>query len=101
MFPSTWINYRLAAGTSSTLWAYGTGEYHVEAYQIDLGSPAGPDEKIQLADYRILFGLRLEGTQMAAFIEGGWVFDRHVKFLHGTPGFDIASSVVGRVGMMY
>jgi hypothetical protein len=100
-FPKGSINAFLLNWGSASVWLYGAFEYHVEAYQIDLGSPTGRDEKIQLADFRAVLGLRLDGEKAAAFLEGGSVFDRRVKFLHGTPGFDIDNAGIIRFGLLF
>jgi hypothetical protein len=38
---------------------------------------------------------------VTGFIEGGWVFDRQVAFLHGTPGFDINTGFICRLGLRF
>ena len=101
MFPKSRISYFLGNWWGASTWAYGGVEYNVEAYQINLQSPGGPEEKIQIRDYRALFGLRAEGGGVTAFVEAGWVFARDVSFLHGTPGFDIDSGFIGRVGLRF
>lgn len=100
-FPKASIDAFLLNLGATSIWLYGGFEYHVEAYQIDLGSPSGPDEKIQLADFRAVLGMRFDGDKTSALVEGGWVFDRRVKFLHGTPGFDIGTSSIIRIGLLF
>ncbi|MBI3862861.1 MAG: hypothetical protein HY290_13305 [Planctomycetia bacterium] len=101
MAPQSRISYRLGTCGETAMWAYGCIEYDVEAYQISLTSPVGRDEKIQLDDYRAVFGIRSEQTGLTGFVEAGWVFNRHVKFLHGTPGFNIDPGFVGSIGLRY
>lgn len=101
MFPKSRISYFLGNWWGAATWVYGGIEYGVEAYQIDLTSPSGDPEKIQLSDYRALFGLRSEGGGVTGFIEVGCVFDRQVNFLHGTPGFDINTGFIGRIGLRF
>lgn len=101
MAPQSRISYRLGTCAETAIWAYGSIEYDVEAYQISLTSPVGRDEKIQLSDYRAVFGLRSERARLTGFVEGGWVFNRHVKFLHGTPGFNIDPGFVGSIGLRF
>jgi hypothetical protein len=101
LFPKSRISYFLGNWWGSATWAYGGLEYNVEAYQIGLVSPNGQDEKIQISDYRAVFGLRSEGGGVTGFIEGGWVFDRQVAFLHGTPGFDINTGFMCRLGLRF
>lgn len=101
MFPKSRISYFLGNWWGAATWVYGGVEYNVEAYQIDLTSPGGQAEKIQLSDYRALFGLRSEGRGVTGFVEVGWVFARDVTFLHGTPGFDINTGFIGRLGLRF
>lgn len=101
MAPKSRISYQLGTWGETAMWAYGSIEYDVEAYQISLTSPVGRDEKIQLEDYRAVFGIRSEGTSVTGFVEAGWVFNRHVKFLHGTPGFNIDSGFAGSIGLRF
>ena len=101
MAPKSRISYRLGTCGETAMWAYGSIEYDVEAYQISLTSPSGRDEKIQLDDYRAVFGIRSERTCFTGFVEAGWVFNRHVKFLHGTPGFNIDPGFVGSIGLRF
>lgn len=101
LFPVSRISYFLGNWWGAATWVYGGLEYHVEAYQIELRSPGGDHEKIQIADYRATFGLRAEGGGVTGFAEVGWVFNRDVKFLHGTPGFDINTGFIGRLGLRF
>lgn len=101
MFPKSRISYFLGSWWGSSAWVYGGVEYNVEAYQISLVAPNGDDEKIQIADYRAVFGLRTEGGGVTGFVEAGWVFDRQATFLHGTPGFDINTGFIGRLGLRF
>jgi hypothetical protein len=101
MFPKSRVSYFMGNWWGAATWAYAGLEYNVEAYQINLASPTGGAEKIQLADYRALLGLRTESRGVTGFVEAGWVLDRQVRFLHGTPGFDINSGFIGRIGLRF
>jgi hypothetical protein len=101
MFPKSRISYFVGNWWGSAAWVYGSLEYGVEAYEINLQGPLGGPEKIQLSDYRALFGLRAEGGGVTGFVEGGWVFDRQVDFLYGTPGFDINTGFIARLGLRF
>lgn len=101
LFPKSRIGYFLGNWWGSAAWVYGGLEYTVEAYQIGLESPSGEDEKIQIADYRAVFGLRSEGGGVTGFVEAGWVFDRNVEFANGTPGFDIDTGFIARLGLRF
>lgn len=101
LFPKSRISYFMGNWGGAAMWAYGGVEYNVEAYQINLRSPGGDHEKIQIADYRALFGLRGEGGGVTGFGEVGWVFARDARFLHGTPGFDINTGFIARLGLRF
>lgn len=101
MFPKSRISYFLGNWWGGAAWVYGSVEYAVEAYQINMQVPANLDEKIQISDYRALVGLRTEGGGVTGFVEAGWVFDRQAIFLHGTPGFDINTGFIGRIGVRF
>lgn len=81
-------------------WFYARGEYHVEAYEIQLET-TGMREKVEIEDYRILMGLRFDNGYYASFVEAGWVFGRDVDFRNGTPGFDISSGFIARAGFRF
>ena len=101
MYPKSRISYFLGNIAGAATWIYGGIEYNIEAYEIGLAGPSGDHEKIQIEDYRALIGLRTDSCGVASFIEGGWVFDRDVGFKHGTPGFDINTGFIGRLGIRF
>jgi hypothetical protein len=100
VFPQPRVNYFLGNVLGRATWLYARGEYHVEAYEIQLET-TGRREKVELEDWRALFGLRSEGRRYTAFLEAGWIFDRSVDFQRGTPGFDISSGFIGRAGLRF
>lgn len=101
MFPKARASYFLGNVWGAAAWLYGAVEYNVEAYQIGLRGPDTQYEKIEIADYRAVFGLRTEGGGVTGFVEAGWVFAREVNFLHGTPDFDIGTGFIGRLGLRF
>lgn len=101
MFPKSRISYFLGNWWGGAAWVYGGLEYNVEAYQINMHDPGNLDEKIQISDYRAVFGLRSEGSGVTGFVEGGWVFARQAIFAHGTPGFDINTGLIARIGLRF
>ena len=54
-------------------WLYVSAEYHVEAYEIGL-EPTGGRDQIELSDWRLMLGLRMDRGGLSMFIEGGIVF---------------------------
>lgn len=101
MFPKSRISYFLGNVGGAATWIYGGVEYNIEAYQIGLAGPDGSNEKIQIEDFRGVIGLRTDSCGVATFVEAGWVFDRDVAFKHGTPGFDINTGFIGRLGIRF
>jgi hypothetical protein len=81
-------------------WIYTRGEFHSEAYEVDI-EPAGRRDQIEMTDWRVLLGLRMERNLLSAFLEAGWIFDRQVEFLRSTPSFDISSGFIARTGFRY
>jgi len=101
MFPKSRISYFLGNWWGGSAWAYGGVEYNVEAYQINSQIPRNIDDKIQISDYRALFGLRSEGGGVTSFVEVGWVFARQAIFLHTVRDFDINTGFIGRLGLRF
>ncbi len=100
LFPQPRVSYFLGNIDGFAKWIYVSGEYHVEAYEIEM-QPISTREQIELEDWRLMLGLRMEQNGFTAFIEAGWVLGRNVDFLNGTPDFDIASGFLGRIGLRY
>ncbi|GAB4143710.1 MAG: hypothetical protein Tsb009_14970 [Planctomycetaceae bacterium] len=100
VLPEPRISYFIGRIYDYSTWWYTRAEYHVEAYELQLET-TGAREKVELEDYRILMGLRFDNGWYSSFIEGGWVFGRNVRFLNGTPGFDVSTGFIGRVGLRY
>ncbi|MEX0728404.1 MAG: hypothetical protein WD065_19185 [Planctomycetaceae bacterium] len=100
VFPQPRVSVFLGNPMGVATWLYASAEYHVESYQIEL-QPISTGEKIQIADWRAVLGLRSDNGFISSFIEAGWVFDRQVEFKYTTPDFDISSGLIGRVGIRY
>lgn len=100
LFPKSRISYFLGNSWCGATWAYLRGEYHSEAYEIEV---RGPDrqEQIELDDWRLLLGLRSDHGRFASFLEAGWVFGRDVEFAGPTPGFDVDTGFIGRLGLRF
>ena len=82
-------------------WFYWRGEYHIEAYDVQLGR-GGSNDQVEISDLRSLFGFRTEGGNgTSAFIEAGWVFDRDMDFKTTRPNLDIDTGFIGRMGLRF
>lgn len=109
MWPQSRIQYYWGNHMGEDVWLYVNGEYHIESYQIgsSVFDPAAPApgiasraDQVEFEDYRILIGLRKSNPIMSGFIEGGWVFGRHVNQRFG-PDFQVNSGFIGRIGIRF
>ncbi len=100
MFPNAQISYFLGNCSGVAQWVYVAGEYHIEAYEV-VEELSGQQEQIELEDWRFLIGVRNEVAGMTSFLEAGWVFGRDVSFKFATPGFDISTGFIARIGVRY
>jgi hypothetical protein len=102
MWPEARVSLFLGNEAYWSKWLYARGEYHVEAYGVErrAGTTVAKD-RVQLRDYRILIGTKMETGYSSWFFEGGWVFDRNVKFDSKTPGYDVVSGFIGQIGLRY
>ncbi len=101
MFPKTRISYLLGNVGQTDVWLYGSGEYTVDAYQIDFDDATRLKDRAQFQDYRILLGLHAQQYNWSAFFEGGYITNREVDFKGSTPGFDIGDSWILRLGLAF
>lgn len=102
VFPQPRVSYFLGNPWGLATWVYVSGEYHVEAYEVEVASfvPGPAKDKIELEDWRLLFGVRNSNNCVSSFLEAGFVFGRDVEFLR-TPGFGVSTSLLLRGGVEY
>jgi hypothetical protein len=101
LFPKSRISYFLGNWGNAAVWFYGSGEFHVEAYQVTLEGPPALKSQVEFSDYRLLLGLRSEAGGVSSFVEGGWILDRQVNFAAPTAGFDIGNGFLVRAGLRF
>lgn len=101
VFPKPRITAFIGAPFGIPTWAYGLAEYHVEAYQVDSLNPPNSQTEVQFSDWRIVGGMRWETPRFTTFLEGGWVFDRKVKFAKYGGDFNIDTGFITRVGIRF
>lgn len=100
VFPEPRISYHIGRPFGFETWLYARAEYNVEAYQINLKS-TGMREVVETEDWRALLGLRWNNGWVSSYVEAGWVFGRDVEYRYGTPGFDIGSGFIARMGIRF
>ena len=99
MYPETTVSLFLGNEAQWAKWMYMRAEYHVEAYEVQTSN--GRDQ-VELEDYRILLGFRMDTGMYSWFTEGGWVFDRNVNYGNAANGsFNPATGFIGRIGWRY
>jgi hypothetical protein len=103
MYPEARISVFLGNEAYWAKWAYVRAEYHVEAYGIESSFNGGAvsDTQFEVEDYRVLGGFKMDAGSYNWFIEGGWVFNREVKFANATPGYEIGSGFIGQIGLRF
>ena len=103
LFPKPRISLFVGAPFGVPTWLYAAGEYHVEAYQVEMDvAPARRSTRVQLEDWRVVGGARWEMGSVTGFLEAGVVFERDVDFrdAFGTD-FEIDSGFIARAGFRY
>jgi hypothetical protein len=102
VFPKPRVSYFIGAPFGAPKWIYVSGEYHVEAYEIEVQRGVGGNvqNKIELEDWRVVLGTREEAGRFSSFLEAGWVFGRKVD-IRRTGGFNISSGFIVRGGVQF
>lgn len=97
VFPNPQVSAFLGTPWGVPAWLYLAGEYHVEAYEVNMGKSY---DQIELKDWRLVLGLRTEQNGVTSFIEGGWVFDRRARF-RTAADINIDDGFIVRGGMRF
>ena len=99
-FPKPRVTAFIGAPLGVPTWLYASGEYHVEAYEVN--SLAGKqNDLVQMSDWRVMGGLRWETPRLTTFVEAGYIFDRKVKFDKFGGDFKVDSGFMTRVGVRF
>src|SRR4029079_3042419 len=101
LYPRSRISYYMGNVRGLDAWGYLALEYNVDAYQMNILDPH-VSIRGELSDYRFLKGFNISGGIWSFFVEGGAVFDRHVRFRGGgLPDFSVNDGFVLRTGLMF
>lgn len=101
MFPKSRISYYIGNGIETDFWLYGSAEWNVDAYQVDLEDSNRTKDRIEFRDIRFLLGVNAQRRKLSAFFEGGYITDRQVTFAGKTPDFSIGDNWMLRAGFAY
>ncbi|MEZ6124712.1 MAG: hypothetical protein R3C49_16310 [Planctomycetaceae bacterium] len=100
MYPETTISLFLGNEAMWSKWMYVRAEYHVEAYEI--GTAGGGSDQVELEDYRLMGGFRMDAGLYSWVTEAGWIFDRNVDYgLSGNGSFNPNNGFMMRMGWKY
>jgi hypothetical protein len=100
LFPRSRVSYYVGNILGFETWGYVSGEYNLEAYQLDIQGPH-VSTRGELSDYRLLKGFNVARGRWNFFWEGGAVFDRHVRFRGSVGQFGINEGLMIRTGITY
>lgn len=101
LFPNPSIQWFVGAPMGVPTWLYASGEYHVEAYEVNV-DPINKSSRVQFEDWRVLGGARAEFGAVTTFLEAGWILGRSVEFEKPfATDFDIDSGFIVRAGFRY
>ena len=101
MYPEARISLFLGNEPYWAKWMYVRSEYHVEAYEITAATVPRRDE-VELEDWRVMIGFKMDAGYYNWFIEGGWVFDRKIDYssaLH--PSVDPSTAFMLQMGWRF
>lgn len=100
MFPESEISLFVGNEALGSKWIYARAEYHVEAYNVNVGG--GGRDNVEFEDTRLMLGFRMDGGTYQWFTEGGWILDRRVDYGNNANGsFDPSTGFLLRMGWKY
>ena len=100
LYPRSRISYFLGNFNGADTYLYGVAEYTAEAWQ-SVDKETGSSDRIQLTDDRLSGGIRWDANRYSLLVEGGFVFNRQIKFEGSYPSFDLNNGGMIRVGLRY
>ena len=101
LFPKSRISYYLGNWYNADVWLYGQAEYTAESWQTIISEPQPTSDRMQMTDDRLSLGVRWDTGRYSFFTEGGYVFNRRIKFAGSTPNFDLGDTAMIRAGVRY
>jgi hypothetical protein len=102
MYPETRVSLFLGNERLWAKWLYFRAEYHVEAWgvQRDNGGVL-QDTQLEVSDYRLLGGFRMDAGFYSWFIEAGAVLDRNIEYGTAPASTGIDSGFIGQIGLRF
>jgi hypothetical protein len=100
-FPKTRISRYCGNRLGGPIWAYGTAEYAVQAWQVDMENASGVKTRGEMRDVRLMLGAEYQRNQYMAFAECGAVLDRQFYFKDASYNFGINPGLIARIGLAF
>ena len=100
MFPRSRASYYLGRIRGADTWFYASGEYYLDAYQVDIEGPR-VSTRGEVSDYRVLVGASATTGIWTLFLEGGLVTDRHFRFRGDATDFELDDCGMFRTGLLF
>jgi hypothetical protein len=97
-FPEAQLSMFVGNELGTAKWMYLRGEYHVESYQIER---VGTQDQVELSDYRVVLGTKMDTGRLNWYLEGGFIFDRDVRFRSVTSDFDVSTGIITQFGVRF
>lgn len=99
-YPEAMISVFVGNEPQWAKWIYIRGEHHIEAY--DVATAGGGNDEVELEDWRVLAGFRMDAGTYSWMIEAGWVFDRDIEFDAAANGqYNPSTGFITRIGWRY
>lgn len=100
MFPRSRASYFVGRLRGADTWLYASGEYNLDAYQVDIEGPF-VSTRGEVSDYRVLLGASATTGIWTLFVEGGLVTDRHFRFRGDATDFTLDDCGILRTGLLF
>lgn len=101
-YPEAQVSLFLGNEAYWSKWIYFRAEYHVEAYGIERTvAGVAQENQIEISDYRLVGGFRMDTGLYSWFLEGGYVMDRNLVFATGQQDLKIGDGFIGQIGLRY
>lgn len=100
LFPNPKLANRITTWGNTDVWLYAGGEYGGGTWAIQRQSLA--EDAVDYNDLRVFLGTEFVGyTGMKGWFEVGFVWNRELVYLSGTPDFKPNETIMLRAGMSY
>jgi hypothetical protein len=102
MYPETRVSLFLGNERLWAKWIYFRAEYHVESYGVQRNNGGVlQDTQMEISDYRLLGGFRMDAGFYSWFIEAGAVLDRNLEYGTSPKSTGMDTGFIGQIGLRF